>query len=66
YGLFSANFFGLSEFTGDKKISGTYILPAYQEMNLFYRIYVHQGDTRQAMVPLRYLNFLHPVKALKI
>ncbi|MCM8822449.1 MAG: PmoA family protein [Candidatus Omnitrophica bacterium] len=66
YGLFSANFFGLSEFTGDKKISGTYILPACQEMKLFYRIYVHQGDTRQAMVPARYLNFLYPAQASKI
>ncbi|MCX7705649.1 MAG: PmoA family protein [bacterium] len=60
YGLFSANFFGLSEFTGDKKISGTYILPAYQEMRLFYRIYVHEGDTKQADVSLRYLNLLYP------
>lgn len=60
YGLFSANFFGLSEFTGDKKISGTYILPAYNEMKLFYRIYVHEGDTRKANVPVRYLNFLYP------
>jgi len=60
YGLFSANFFGLSEFTGDKKISGTYILPAYQELKLFYRIYVHEGDTRKGNVPTRYLNFLYP------
>ncbi len=65
YGLFSANFFGLSEFTGDKKISGTYILPAYQEMTLFYRIYVHEGDTRQGNVSLRYLNFLYPPSVIK-
>lgn len=65
YGLFSANFFGLSEFTGDKKISGTYILPACQEMKLFYRIYVHEGDTRQGNVPTRYLNLLYPPAASK-
>lgn len=65
YGLFSANFFGLSDFTGDKKISGTYILPAYQEMKLFYRIYVHQGDTRNGNVSVRYLNFLYPPVIVK-
>lgn len=65
YGLFSANFFGLSDFTGNKKISGTYILPAYESLNLLYRIYVHKGDTRQANVPVRYLNFLYPPQVVK-
>ncbi len=65
YGLFSANFFGLSEFTGDKKNSGTYILPYQQEMKLHYRIYVHAGDTKKANVSLRYLNFLYPPAIIK-
>ncbi|MCM8804986.1 MAG: PmoA family protein [Candidatus Omnitrophica bacterium] len=60
YGLFSANFFGLSDFYGDKKISGTYILPYGNELKLFYRIYIHSGNCEQAKVNEKYLNFLYP------
>lgn len=66
YGLMSANFFGLSEFTGDKTISGTYILGAYQELKLWYRLFVHEGDTKSADVSTRYLNFIHPPIAQKV
>jgi len=66
YGLMTANFFGLSDFYGDKKISGTYILPAYQELKLYYRIYIHSGDTQTAKVREKYLNFLYfPAITLK-
>jgi len=59
YGLMTANFFGLSDFYGNKKISGTYILPAYQQLELFYRIYIHSGTTEEAKVKEKYLNFLY-------
>ncbi|MGB9677347.1 MAG: PmoA family protein [Candidatus Ratteibacteria bacterium] len=62
YGLFSANFFGLSDFYGDKKISGTYILPYGEELKLFYRIYIHSGNCEEAKVAEKYLNFLYPPK----
>ena len=65
YGLMTANFFGLSDFTGDKKISGTYILPAYEQLKLHYRIFVHAGTTSEARTPLRYLNFLNPPEIVK-
>ena len=65
YGLMTANFFGLSDFTEDKRISGTYILPAYQDMQLTYRIYVHAGDTKTGNVATRYLNFLYPPAAVQ-
>lgn len=60
YGLFTANFLGTADFTGDKKKSGTYILPAYEEMHLCYRIYVHAGYTAESKVSERYLNFVYP------
>ncbi len=60
YGLFAANFFGLSDFYNDKKISGTYILPYGEELKLFYRIYIHSGNCEEAKVEEKYLNFLYP------
>lgn len=62
YGLFSANFFGLSDFYNNKKISGTYILPYGEELKLFYRIYIHSGNCEEAKVGEKYLNFLYPPK----
>ncbi|MCM8820817.1 MAG: PmoA family protein [Candidatus Omnitrophica bacterium] len=64
YGLYTANFFGLSDFTGDKKISGTYILPYGEEMKLYHRIYIHSGYTEEANVSERYLNFIYPPEAM--
>lgn len=60
YGLFTANFFGLSDFTGDKSISGTYILPYKNELKLWYCIYIHAEYTEQAKVSERFLNFIYP------
>jgi hypothetical protein len=62
YGLFSANFFGLSDFYNDKKISGTYILPYKEELKLFYRIYIHSGDCEEANIKEKYLNYIYPPK----
>lgn len=60
YGLYTANFFGLSDFTGDKNISGTYILPYGNELKLYHRIYIHAGYTEEAKVAEKYLNFIYP------
>ncbi|HOK56322.1 MAG TPA: PmoA family protein [bacterium] len=60
YGLFSANFFGLSDFYENKKISGTYILPYGEELKLFYRIYIHSGNCEESNIGEKYLNFLYP------
>ncbi|MCM8819137.1 MAG: PmoA family protein [Candidatus Omnitrophica bacterium] len=60
YGLFSANFFGLSDFYNDKSISGTYILPYGKELKLFYRIYIHSGNCEEANISEKYLNFIYP------
>ncbi|HOL66367.1 MAG TPA: PmoA family protein [bacterium] len=60
YGLMTANFLGLADFTGDKRNSGTYLLPAYQELKLSYRLLIHRGTTREANIRDRYLNYLFP------
>lgn len=60
YGLFTANFFGISEFTGDKKKSGTYILPEGEELKLSYRIYIHAGDAEKGNVSEKFLNYIYP------
>ncbi|MDD3726605.1 MAG: PmoA family protein, partial [Candidatus Ratteibacteria bacterium] len=60
YGLFTANFFGLSDFTGNKNITGTYILPYKNELKLCHRIYIHSDYTEKAKVSERYLNFIYP------
>ncbi|HOV21903.1 MAG TPA: PmoA family protein [bacterium] len=62
YGLFTANFFGISDFSGDKRKSGTYILPAYQDLKLLHRIYIHSGTTEEGKVKEMYLNFIYPPK----
>ncbi|MCX8081829.1 MAG: PmoA family protein [bacterium] len=60
YGLYTANFFGLSDFTGDRSNTGTYILPYMNELKLYHRIYIHSGYTEEAKVAERYLNFIYP------
>ncbi|MCX7917382.1 MAG: PmoA family protein [bacterium] len=62
YGLFSANFFGLSDFYNNKKISGTYILPYGNELKLLYRIYIHSDDCEKSKISEKFLNFLYPPK----
>ncbi|MCK9265986.1 PmoA family protein [bacterium] len=60
YGLFTANFLGISDFTKDKTNSGTHILPAYEKLPLEYRICIHKGYTEESGVSDRYLNFINP------
>lgn len=49
YGLFAANPFGLSEFTGGKKHGG-HTLPAGESLTLRYRVLLHRGDHHQGKV----------------
>ncbi|MEX0824647.1 MAG: PmoA family protein [Pirellulaceae bacterium] len=50
YGLFAANPFGVSHFTGKKDESGGKTLPAGDTWTLVYRIYLHRGDTEEGKV----------------
>lgn len=58
YGLFAANPFGLSEFTGDKTVDGSYVLPAGKTLRLRYRILIHPGDATEARIADAYQKYL--------
>lgn len=62
YGLFAANPFGISYFTGDKKADGSYTVPAGKELRLNYRVYIHKGDTQSARVDAHYAAYAQPAK----
>jgi len=47
YGLFAANPFGLSDFTGGAS-KGEYTLPAGETLTLRYRVLLHKGDEKTA------------------
>jgi hypothetical protein len=49
YGLFAANPFGLSDFTGGK-LKGQHILPAGESLKLRHRVLLHKGDEKQGRV----------------
>lgn len=50
YGLFAANPFGLKAFTGGKGNVGTHTIPKGQSITFRYRIFIHEGTTREAKV----------------
>lgn len=49
YGLFAANPWGLSDFTG-KKLDGTHVLKKGESLTLRYRVIFHQGDEKQGKI----------------
>ena len=60
YGLFTANQWGLHDYTGDWSVRGDYALPAGQSLCFRFRLYVHEGDTEAAGVSARYLDWAFP------
>jgi len=60
YGLFTANCWGYSYFTGDQSIRGDYTMPEGDTLNFIYRVYVHAGDHLQAKTAERYFDFAFP------
>jgi hypothetical protein len=57
YGLFSANPFGIREFTGDSKQDGSWTLKMGKSVVFRYRIFIHHGDTQQAHVAEAYQQY---------
>ncbi len=49
YGLFAANPFGLSDFTGGES-NGEYTLPEGETLKLRYRVLLHKGDEKEGRV----------------
>ncbi|MFW5867830.1 MAG: PmoA family protein [Armatimonadota bacterium] len=62
YGLFTANCWGYSYFTGDQSKRGDYTMPVGDTLNFVYRVYVHAGDTEEAKVGERWFDFAYPPK----
>lgn len=60
YGLFTANQWGLHDFTGDHSVRGDYALPAGQSLCFKFRLYIHENDTLAADVSGKYLDWIFP------
>lgn len=65
YGLLTANPFGLSHFTGDRKNrhKGDHTLDAGERLAFRYRIYFHRGGEKEGAVAARYADYAAPPKA---
>ena len=57
YGLFAANPFGLHYFEDRPPGSGNLTVPAGTSLTFKYRIYIHEGDEKQADVAGRYAEY---------
>ncbi len=66
YGLFTANCWGYSYFTGDESRRGDYVMPEGDILNFIYRVYIHAGDVEEAKVREKYLDFSFPPKVTAV
>jgi hypothetical protein len=57
YGLFSANPFGLRDFTRDPKQDGSWTIPPRQSLTFRYRVIIHHGDYRAANIAEAYQKY---------
>ena len=57
YGLFAANPFGASDFTGDKLQDGSMTVEAGKTVRFRYRVVIHPGDSRAADVGELYRDY---------
>jgi hypothetical protein len=62
YGLFTANVWGLHDYTGDWSKRGDFVLPQGSELVFNFRVYIHRGDTDEGKVAARYLDYAFPPK----
>ena len=62
YGLFAANPFGVSGFTGNRQLNGSYTLKKGTEMTFEYRILIHKGGVEEAVPEIHFNNYINPPK----
>jgi hypothetical protein len=60
YGLFTANQWGLHDFTGDWSQRGDYALPKGGRLRFRFRVYIHEGSVTDAAVAARYHDWATP------
>jgi hypothetical protein len=57
YGLFSANPFGLRDFTRDPNQDGSWTVPERKSLTFRYRVVIHHGDYREANIAEAYRKY---------
>lgn len=62
YGLFTVNQWGLHDFTDDWSRRGDHAMEEGDALNFLFRVFIHEGDTDQANVAGKYLDFIYPPK----
>ncbi|MCD6351040.1 MAG: PmoA family protein [Armatimonadetes bacterium] len=62
YGLFTANEWGIHDFTGDWAQRGDWVIPQGWHLSFRFRVYIHRGDAETAQVGAKYLDFAYPPK----
>ncbi len=60
YGLFTANPFGVSQFTSNPENRGDYKLPKGERLVFSYRLLLHKGDTKESRIREHFLNYAYP------
>lgn len=63
YGLMAANPLGLSAFLGSDRADGSVVLPEGDSLRFQYRVYVHAGDSSDAEVHRKYVDWVSPPQA---
>jgi hypothetical protein len=62
YGLFTANPFALSAYSGDPKVDGSHIVKAGESFSFAYRLYIHDGDAKAGGVADQFHGYISPPK----
>ena len=62
YGLFAANPFGLHDFPDGQNADGTHKVPAGGSFSLYYRVWLHKGDTQEGKVGEAYRAYAQTPK----
>jgi hypothetical protein len=57
YGLFTANMWGVGDFTKAPKGTGDYVLPAGESFDLHFRVLIHPGDEKEGQVARAYEEY---------
>ncbi len=60
YGLFAANPFGTSAFTGDPSKRGDFVLAPGETLGFRYRVCLHVGNADEAEIAERYHDYANP------
>jgi len=66
YGLFTANQWGIHEFTGDWSQRGDHTLRPGEKLVFNFRVYIHRGDTQAGDVAGHYLDYAFPPKVERV